>query len=81
MVTATTPDGREYALNGTARRDYPDVRPLWLDDPQVHGLKINIGDAIQRGLDLCLGAGDAAPPLHVSPVASAPGVSSTTPTP
>jgi hypothetical protein len=81
MVTATTPDGREYALNGTARSDYPDVRPLWLDDPQVHGLKVNIGDAIQRGLDLCLAAGAAAPPLHVSPVAPAPTASSATLTP
>lgn len=67
MVTATTPDGREYAVNGTARSRYPDVDPIWLDDPQVAGLKVNIGGAIDRGLALCLGANRAASPLRVTP--------------
>lgn len=66
MVTVTTPDGREYAVNGTARRNYPDMRPIWLDDPQVHGLKINIGPAIEAGRALCLGAGQAGPPLRLT---------------
>ena len=65
MVTVTTPDGREYAVNGTARRNYPEMRPIWLDDPQVHGLKI-ISPALQVGLALCLGAGQSAPPLRLT---------------
>lgn len=67
MVTATTPDGREYAVNGTARSRYPEVDSIWLDDPQVAGLKVNIGGAIDRGLALCLGANRAASPLRVMP--------------
>ncbi len=65
-ITVTTPDGREYAVNGLARRNYPDMRPIWLEDPQVHGLKINIGAAIEAGHALCLGAGQAAPPLRLT---------------
>jgi len=72
MVTITTPDGQEYAVNGTARSQYPEVDPLWLDDTETPGLKINIGGAIDRGLGLCLGAGNAAAPLRLTPGVAPP---------
>jgi hypothetical protein len=72
MVTITTPDGQEYAVNGLARSRYPDVDPLWLDDPQNPGLKINIGGAIDAGLGLCLGPGNAAAPLRLTPEVAPP---------
>jgi hypothetical protein len=50
-------DGRDYALNGTAKSRYPDMRPFWKEDPDpelaAHGLKVNIGPMIDRGLALC----------------------------
>ena len=51
--------GVTYAVNGWAmtNTDYPDVREIWLDDPDAdraaRGLKINIGPIIDRGLALC----------------------------
>ena len=66
-ATVTTDDGREFALNGLARRSHPDVMPIWLPDPQTEGLRISVGPAISRALDLCLNSGEAAPPLRVAP--------------
>ena len=50
-----TSEGTKYAVNGTARgaSDAPDVDAIWADDPQMTGLKINIGALIQDGLALC----------------------------
>jgi hypothetical protein len=44
-----------YALNGTAKSAnlWPPFDPIWLDDPQVPGLKVNIGPMIERGRALC----------------------------
>jgi hypothetical protein len=48
------PDGTRYAVNGTAKnRGYTDIRPIWKDDPQIPGNKINIGTLIDEGLKLC----------------------------
>lgn len=66
-VTVKTPDGQEYAVNGLARNHYPDVEPIWLDDPETPGLKVSVGDLIQRGLELCLGPQRAAAPLRLVP--------------
>ncbi|KGJ80407.1 hypothetical protein GY21_02855 [Cryobacterium roopkundense] len=55
LVTLDTPDGTEYAVNGTARdhTDLPDISPMWAADPDVDGLKIDISPVIDAGLGLC----------------------------
>lgn len=65
MVTVTTPDGREYAVNGTARRSYPEVDAIWRTDPEIPGARINIGPVIERGLMLCTSAGRASSPIRI----------------
>jgi len=42
-------DGTQYALNGLAKGtgEYADIEAIWLDDPEVDGLKVGID-----GLDL-----------------------------
>ncbi len=42
-------------MNGAARGmdEWPDIDPIWADDPDVKGLKVNIGPLIERGLALC----------------------------
>jgi hypothetical protein len=54
-VTFTAPDGTTYAVNGMAKSfsGAPDIDPIWADDPDVPGLKISIGELIERGLALC----------------------------
>jgi hypothetical protein len=48
-----------YALNGTAKGHakkrgwIKDVTPIWKDNPEIFGTKINIGSLIDRGLELC----------------------------
>lgn len=55
VVTLDGPDGSTYAVNGTAKdhTDYPSAEAIWADDPDVDGLKINIGPIIDSGLALC----------------------------
>jgi hypothetical protein len=55
VVTFQAPDGTIYASNGTAKdhTNYPSVEAIWADDPNVDGLKINIGPIIDAGLALC----------------------------
>lgn len=55
LVTLDTPDGAEYAVNGTARdhTDLPDIFPVWADNPDVDGLKIDMSPVTGRGLALC----------------------------
>lgn len=47
--------GTTYAVNGTAKTmtDLPDIDPIWADDGSGLGLKVDIGDLIEAGLDLC----------------------------
>ena len=52
-VVFRTPEGDDYAVNGTARAEYPDIEPIWKSDPAVPGTRINIGDLLDRGLELC----------------------------
>ena len=51
----TAPDGTVYALNGTAKSHTTaaDIEPIWLPNPEVSGLKIDIGPLIDRALALC----------------------------
>ena len=55
VVTIDAPSGKTYAANGTAKdnTDYPALNPIWAGDPDVDGLKINIGPIIDAGLALC----------------------------
>ena len=50
-------DREMYALNGTAKSAnlWPPFDPIWRDDPNAPGLKINIDPMIARGLALCDG--------------------------
>lgn len=54
-VYFTTTDGTNYAVNGLARTfsQYPQINPIWAEDPAVHGFKKDIGPLIDRGLQLC----------------------------
>jgi hypothetical protein len=47
--------GTTYALNGTARtfRAGVDIDPIWAANPDVDGLKIDIGPLIDDALKLC----------------------------
>ena len=48
-------DGTQYALNGLARGtgEYEDIGPIWLDDPEVDGLKVGIDGLIGWGNTVC----------------------------
>lgn len=55
-VIVRAPDGTDYAVNGTAQTQHPDlpkIDPIWAPDPDMQGLKIDIGPIIDKGLDLC----------------------------
>jgi hypothetical protein len=54
-VTIDAPDGTTYAANGTAKdhTDYPALSPIWANNPDVEGLKIDITPIIKAGLALC----------------------------
>lgn len=55
IATFAAPDGKVFALNGTAKShtDAADIEPIWAPDPDVAGLKIDIGPLIQHTLTLC----------------------------
>jgi hypothetical protein len=48
-------NGTVYALNGTAKMRNAGADPgsVWAEDPDMPGLRVNIGDVIDLGLDLC----------------------------
>lgn len=50
-------NGEMYALNGTAKsaKLWPPFDPIWLDNPNIPGLKVDISPMITRGLALCNG--------------------------
>ncbi len=47
--------GTTYAVNGLAlgRDRAPEIDRIWAPDPELKGLKIDIGPIIDKGLDLC----------------------------
>lgn len=55
VVTVRAPDGTRYAANGTAKShtSLQDLTPIWADDPNVDGLKIDISPVTDAGLALC----------------------------
>jgi len=53
-VVFVAPDGTEYGVNGTAKGfGYPEITPIWKDNPAIEGTKVNIGPLIEEGLKLC----------------------------
>jgi len=48
-------DGKTYAVNGTAKQSkrYIPIEEIWADDPNIKGIKKNIGFTIEKGLELC----------------------------
>lgn len=52
-VVFVAPDGTEYGVNGTALADYPEIDPIWANDPSGVAPKVNIGPLITDGLELC----------------------------
>ena len=55
IATFTAPDGTEYALNGNAKShtDAADIEPIWAPNPDVDGLKVDIGPLIERARTFC----------------------------
>lgn len=52
VVFAT--EDESYAVNGTAQAlGYKQIDEIWRDDPEIAGLKVNIGPIIERGLKIC----------------------------
>ena len=58
-VFITTRDGRMWPLNGMARQVHdrfgaePAIAPIWREDPDGPGLRINIGTLIARARRAC----------------------------
>ncbi|HEX2296249.1 MAG TPA: DUF2511 domain-containing protein [Actinomycetota bacterium] len=48
-------EGTTYAVNGLALGRYrgPQIDRIWAADPEIKGLKIDIGPIIDTGLELC----------------------------
>ncbi len=54
LALFVAPDGKEYALNGTANsKGYPRINPIWADNAKIPGTKKNIGVLIILALELC----------------------------
>ena len=58
-VYITTRNGDMWPLNGVAKAHHssfgakPDITPIWRNNPDIPGTKVNIGPLIQKGLRLC----------------------------
>jgi hypothetical protein len=53
-VTFKTKDGKVYGVNGTAKtRGAQPIEPIWANDPELPGTKLNLSDLLQKGLSLC----------------------------
>lgn len=58
-VYLTTRNGDMWPLNGVAKAHHssfgakPDITPIWRDNPDLPGTKVNIGPLVQKGLRLC----------------------------
>lgn len=52
VIVIRATDGRDFGVNGMAAK-YPDIAPVWADDPAIPGLKMDIGPLIDAGLKLC----------------------------
>ncbi|MDK1476060.1 DUF2511 domain-containing protein [Streptomyces sp. 549] len=45
--------GTEYGLTGSAQSSYAKPDPIWVDDPDVPGVKTSLGSLIAAGMKLC----------------------------
>lgn len=58
-IYCKTSNGKTYALNGSAKGishndpSISKIEEIWLDDPELVGLKLSYGDFITEGLKLC----------------------------
>lgn len=53
-VVFTDPDGNEWAVNGQAVTvGYNEIDPIWLDNPDLDGAKLDIGPLISYGRQFC----------------------------
>jgi len=53
-ITLRVPDGTRYGLNGTAQTaGHLAPEPVWLEDPEVEGLRVDMGTALAWGQALC----------------------------
>lgn len=53
-VVFQAPDGSDYGVNGVATsQGYPELAPIWADDPDPLVPKKSIGPLLDRGLALC----------------------------
>lgn len=53
-IVFTDPAGTEWGVNGMAvTHGYPEIDPIWADNPNISGVKKNIRPLIDRGLALC----------------------------
>ena len=54
ILTFLDPDGKEWALNGTASSSgYPKIDPIWRDDGSGLDIKVDIGPLIDRASKVC----------------------------
>jgi len=58
LVVFRAPEGRMFALNGTAASRYPSIDPIWARDESLSKLtgedmRVSIGPLIAKGLMLC----------------------------
>jgi len=54
QLVIVTEDGTEYAGNGLAKgAGYADIDPIWRDDPEFAGLKIDMAELIEWGNTAC----------------------------
>jgi hypothetical protein len=54
-VSLDAPWGKSYAANGTAKdhSSLPDIDPIWAENPDVPGLKMDMSPVVDAGLALC----------------------------
>jgi hypothetical protein len=52
MIYFTT-NGKTYGINGISKKTYPEPDEIWADNPDIPGLKISIGDVVNKGMELC----------------------------
>lgn len=54
-ITFLDPSGKRWAVNGTAQShtQHPEIRPIWADDPDIDGAKIDISPIIDKGFEVC----------------------------
>lgn len=45
--------GRSYGINGTATPTYGEPDPIWSENPELHGARVNIHALLVRGLAIC----------------------------